>query len=438
MTLTELPSRVQYNGNGSTKNFAIPFVFFDDSEIVVKELVVATGVETTIVSGFTIAGAGSNPPTGSITYTTAPPTGTRVTIERDVDYNQNANYRKNEGFPSAEHETQMDRQVAQIQQLLEETKRSLKFVSSVITTFNAQLPDPTNKAGRALKINGTADGLEYSNADIDNLDAAIAACDAAAAAAAASASSAAASEALINQLTPSEQATPNNTVLIRAGYLYDLGDLTASPLAVAAGAANAITFPVIVTDPRIDLLVVDDAGTWSRVAGVENASPVPPAYPTDKYVIAEVTIDEDTTVVINDADIRNVTHVVKGPSESTAITYDNGVSGLAATNVKAAIDELAGDDFKVATGTFNSDNTNNRTISTGIPGGSTVLMVHVKQLANAVSSTWYKDHANHNSANSVFVNATNRFDDSGVDFIVGTLGVNVGVSNACEWIVFYK
>jgi len=113
---------------------------------------------------------------------------------------------------------------------------------------------------------------------------------------------------LEEQFICSEQSTPDDTVFVTAGQVNDPSDKTAKPVDVAADAASAVTFPVTTpANSRIDLLVQDlITGVLSRVAGVDAGSPTVPAYPTDKRVRCEVTITDTVTVVINDADIRNV------------------------------------------------------------------------------------------------------------------------------------
>jgi hypothetical protein len=52
------------------------------------------------------------------------------------------------------------------------------------------------------------------------------------------------------------------------------------------GSTGTITAPV--SHPRIDLVTADSSGTIALVTGTENASPVPPSYPVNKLVLAEI------------------------------------------------------------------------------------------------------------------------------------------------------
>lgn len=117
----------------------------------------------------------------------------------------------------------------------------------------------------------------------------------------------------LKDLRPSQQDTPDDTVKGLGGTYSDPLDPTAPAVTVADGWADALTFGSVSADSRIDLLVLDEAGAGSIVAGAEAASPVPAAYPADKIVVAEVTIDETGAVTILDADIRDVRPFITNP-----------------------------------------------------------------------------------------------------------------------------
>ncbi len=106
----------------------------------------------------------------------------------------------------------------------------------------------------------------------------------------------------LGALKPIEQTVPDDTVKVEPGT-YIKSDGSA---AVTFAGGTSPVFGTIAADPRIDLLHIDDSGVLGLTAGVENVSPTAPTYPNDKLVIAEVTIDETVTVVINTADIRDV------------------------------------------------------------------------------------------------------------------------------------
>lgn len=78
------------------------------------------------------------------------------------------------------------------------------------------------------------------------------------------------------------QGTPDMTVAVAAGRAIVAGAL----VTVAAG--NVTITTANGSNPRIDLVVVNDAGTKSAVAGAAAASPVPPSIPGDSAVLAAV------------------------------------------------------------------------------------------------------------------------------------------------------
>lgn len=92
-----------------------------------------------------------------------------------------------------------------------------------------------------------------------------------------------------------EQSSPNMTVYIEPGVCY----VGVTRVIYAGGNSPSITNPV--TNPRIDLITIDSAGTIGVTAGTENASPSAPAYPGDKLVLAEVYL-RTTGTTIRDTD----------------------------------------------------------------------------------------------------------------------------------------
>ena len=99
---------------------------------------------------------------------------------------------------------------------------------------------------------------------------------------------------LIDNFAPHAQATPNMTVALDAGHLFNGTVLTE----VAAQSTGTLTAPV--SNPRIDRVVVDrGSGAVSVVAGTEAASPSPPAIPAGKAPVAQVLLQTSSTVIAN-------------------------------------------------------------------------------------------------------------------------------------------
>lgn len=83
-------------------------------------------------------------------------------------------------------------------------------------------------------------------------------------------------------LLPHQQTTPDLTLRVQEGTFY----IGLTQYYFAGGNSPSFTAPT--TNPRIDLLTIDSAGTLARVVGTEAASPAVPAYPVDKIIICEV------------------------------------------------------------------------------------------------------------------------------------------------------
>lgn len=79
-----------------------------------------------------------------------------------------------------------------------------------------------------------------------------------------------------------EQATPDMTLKIEAGIFY----MGATRIVYAGGNTPSFTAPT--TNPRIDIVAMRFDGDITILQGSEAASPVPPTYLLDKFVICEV------------------------------------------------------------------------------------------------------------------------------------------------------
>lgn len=97
-----------------------------------------------------------------------------------------------------------------------------------------------------------------------------------------------------NNFSPHEQPSPDMTIAIDAGHLMNGQTLVEQ----SAQSTGTITAPV--TDPRIDRIVIDNAtGAVSVVAGIEAASPIPPAIPVGKSPVAQVLLQTTSTAITN-------------------------------------------------------------------------------------------------------------------------------------------
>ncbi|MGH6996300.1 MAG: hypothetical protein ACREES_11420, partial [Stellaceae bacterium] len=99
---------------------------------------------------------------------------------------------------------------------------------------------------------------------------------------------------LVDNFAPHAQVTPNMTVALDAGHLFN-GTTLAE---VAAQSTGTIAAPV--ANPRIDRVVIDrTSGAVSVVTGTEGASPSPPAIAAGKAPVARVLLQTTSTVIAN-------------------------------------------------------------------------------------------------------------------------------------------
>ena len=93
---------------------------------------------------------------------------------------------------------------------------------------------------------------------------------------------------------PHAQATPNMTVVVNAGAVFDGGVLTP----VAAQSTGTFTAPV--SNPRIDRIVINPAnGGILTVTGTEATSPLPPAISLGFLPIAQVLLQTSSAAITN-------------------------------------------------------------------------------------------------------------------------------------------
>ena len=150
----------------------------------------------------------------------------------------------------------------------------------------------------------------------------------------------------LNELRPHTH-TSTDAIYVEAGTVIIANN---EPVAFAGGATGA--FDPIVTggNSRIDLVVMDAVPSLSIVKGTEAVSPSAPAAPSDKMVIAKVTIDETVTAVIDSTEIDDTRPFLSlgggsGMSAITGTTSETFIIGDNATGDKTlAFEEGATDE----------------------------------------------------------------------------------------------
>ena len=158
MTISSEPVPLNYNGDDSTVDFPITWKYFSTSDVRVTHRS-AAGVETTwaLNTDYTLTAAGDDDG-GTLTATTAPATGTSITIELDTPNTQPSSFPLGGGFPSQDVEDAIDR-LTQICAKLEQLfNRSLRVPrTDDISGSNLELPIDSDRANNFLAFdsNGT-------------------------------------------------------------------------------------------------------------------------------------------------------------------------------------------------------------------------------------------------------------------------------------------
>lgn len=164
MTVSSQLNRKSYNGDGASTSFATsPVAFFDDSDLEVRVVVIATGAETllTLNTHYTVTGgdgavgtvnlAGGSSPHGVLLTTE------RLVILRVVPLTQETDFVQNDPSDAEVAEDAIDKLTMMAQQLSEENDRTIKLpVGSPLTNLEAPSPSSLkfwrwNEAATALE-----------------------------------------------------------------------------------------------------------------------------------------------------------------------------------------------------------------------------------------------------------------------------------------------
>ena len=143
MTVSMIPNKVSYIGNGISKVFAIPFSFLETRHLNVYQLVENVQTQRT---DWTISG-------GNLVFNTAPENKSQIVILREVPYTQETDYRENEILAAETLERNLDKLTMLSQQLKEELERCVK-----VDVFSDV--DPVDLGKHAERVWESADNID--------------------------------------------------------------------------------------------------------------------------------------------------------------------------------------------------------------------------------------------------------------------------------------
>lgn len=133
-------STISYAGNNSTSlHYPVPFLFFRQQDLIVKQKNPQGNVSTV---GFTAFGIG-NQAGGSIVTTVAVPPENTLTIARLVEATQLTSYAEGGDFPAASHERALDKLTMLVQQTKRNEDRTVRFgeAASVVNAIESLIPN---------------------------------------------------------------------------------------------------------------------------------------------------------------------------------------------------------------------------------------------------------------------------------------------------------
>lgn len=168
MSVTTIPNRIAYTGDGTTTTFSFPYYFALQSDLVVYYFDTVTNVITQKILGtdYTVTGAvnaqGLYSSGGSVVCVTAPAATVKVVIDRSPSFLQQYALGKFGVISSVALVQQLDFLTLYTQKLQDRLTRSTRLPDGYAGAFDPALPAGMTvaNAGRTLAINDTGTGFK--------------------------------------------------------------------------------------------------------------------------------------------------------------------------------------------------------------------------------------------------------------------------------------
>jgi len=157
MTVSSTTVKKSYNGNGSTTAFTYDFLINTTAElkVIIRS---STGTETvkTLSSHYNISDSSGS---GTVTFTSGniPASGETVILIRDTNLTQGTDYVENDPFPSASHESALDKLTLQVQEVQEEVDRAIKLSRTNTMTTTEFTVGATDRASKILAFDSSGE-----------------------------------------------------------------------------------------------------------------------------------------------------------------------------------------------------------------------------------------------------------------------------------------
>lgn len=317
-----------YTGNGVTTSFSFSFKVFQASDLEVVRTNLS-GVESILVLGtdytVTLNSNQNSNPGGSITATTAPASGFKITITSNIAYTQALDLTNQGGFYPTTINDALDRTTIQIQQLNEQVSRAAKLPISNPTDADALTAD-------LVRLADSADNIDIA---ANNIDAIIAAPDEAAAAAA--------SAALAN-----DWATKTSGPVAGGEYSakYNAQQAASSATSASTSASNA------------DTSAINAASSATAAATSASSASTSATSASTSATTASTKASEASTSATNAASSASSASSSASAASTSATNAANSASAAStsATNAASSATAAAGSATSAATSATNASN----------------------------------------------------------------------------------
>lgn len=330
MSLATTTSKIIYTGTDAVSVYAYDFKIFEDTDLVVTEVLIADETETvlTITTDYTVSGAG-DASGGNVTLVAGNlPSTKKLVIQRVLPLTQAFDLVENDNAPAASFEDTYDKGIAISQQIQEQIDRSI--LQPITATAAIVFPSPD--ALKGIRWNTAGDGLEnVTLLDATSIDAA----EASAAAASASEVAAAASE--VNAAASEVAAAASAATIDLSGpnpigsVTPNTGKFTTLEATTSIKTAAGATVTEFSTDGTLagnsDVAIPTEKAVKTYVA---NSSPVPSA--TCSFQ-AKPTPTQDNIAVGSDVTILLGTEVFDTGGDFAANTFTAPQTGRYSLNL---------------------------------------------------------------------------------------------------------
>ncbi len=157
MTVSSTTVKKSYNGNGSTAGFTYDFLINSTAEL--KVIIRSSAGTETIKSLSSHYNISDSAGSGTVTFTAGniPANGETVILIRDTNLTQGTDYVENDPFPSASHESALDKLTLQVQEVQEELNRAIKLSRTNTMTSTEFTVGSSDRASKILAFDSSGE-----------------------------------------------------------------------------------------------------------------------------------------------------------------------------------------------------------------------------------------------------------------------------------------